>query len=335
MVLEGMTEKELLELCNPERAITGNCPWIYWTSELYGHGRIIREYAFYPRFLPLIAYSDHGLTGSDVPYKHELETDAPIFLTYSKKKAENFKKLTGKKSYILLWPDIYYRRKNNIQRNERQNGTIAFANHGTPDLVNGGDLDAYARALKKLPEKYQPVTVCLHMHDINNGEHQIFMKHHLPVVTAGNTSDIRFTERLYRILKNYSYATSNAIGTYSVLSIEMGIPFFIYGEPAVMINKSDPNYPIGACKPFEAGTLFEYLYTSCQLSAGADFINKEVKNKVEHEVGVHDSIGRIKLFFILWFSFLKWFCKRKNLLFMIAGFRNRIIGIVKKVSKVL
>jgi hypothetical protein len=83
------------------------------------------------------------------------------------------------------------------------------------------------------------------MHDIKLGQHKVFMSHGLPCVTAGHNSDSRFIERFYNIMRNFRYTSSNLIGTYTSLSLEMNIPFFIYGPREKYINKSDPNIPLG------------------------------------------------------------------------------------------
>jgi hypothetical protein len=49
----------------------------YWTSEIYGFGKWIRQYGFYPKLLPLCIYIDHGISLNEQPAKHELESDAP------------------------------------------------------------------------------------------------------------------------------------------------------------------------------------------------------------------------------------------------------------------
>lgn len=309
-IQEGMTEEELLKLCDPKNAFTGKFPWVYWTSELYSHGKYIREYAFYPQYLPLIMYSDHsGMSGSDIPSKHELETDAPVFFTFSKSKALKYRQMTGKQSYVMLLPAFFYRKKYRINQAKDAAGTIAFPAHSTCAIDNVGDINKYAQQLKSLPKKYQPVVVCLHMHDINKGQYKIFMKHGLPVVTAGNTSDFRFLERLYAILRNYSFATSNIIGSFTALSIEMGIPFFVYGELQKFINHSDHNIPLGE---YDVNTLFPFykeLYDKLRFEDFNGEIDKTIKAAIERESGVYDTISRGKMCLILWLSFFSWILK--------------------------
>ena len=47
---------KILEIKEPIK--TKNAP--YWTSELYGFGKYIRQYGYYPEELPLMIFTDHG-----------------------------------------------------------------------------------------------------------------------------------------------------------------------------------------------------------------------------------------------------------------------------------
>lgn len=309
LVSSGMDEATLLSLCDPANAIRGKAPWVYWPPELYGHGQLIREFGFYPKHLPLIVYSDHGngVNGTEILYKHELENDAPVFLAYDKERAVNYRKLTKKLSYVIISPTVYYRRKNKIKQVENSKGTIAFPAHATQCIENTGDIDKYAAQLKNLPEKFQPVFVCLHMNEIFNEQYKVFMKHGIQVLTAGNTSDYRFVERFYAILKNFKYSTSNVIGSYASLSIEMGIPFFIYGEPQKFINKGDPyNLKIGDYDIYKDAPFFKYLFDELRYEKFDGMIDEKLKKQIEKKLGIYDTSSRIKISIVLWSSFLHW-----------------------------
>ena len=204
--MKELNEKQLLFLCEEKNANKGVFPWVYWTSELYSFGKYIRKFGYYPAFLPLTVYSDHsGPTFEEEPYKHELESGAPYFLTHSKKKSENYIVRTGKKSLVMFSPAVFYRRINKIRKSNNAIGTIAFPVHTLPNYDEIFDVEKYIEELINLPEKFQPVSVCLHMHDINKGRHKVFLDSNIPVYTAGNTSDIRFIERLYSIIKNFNF----------------------------------------------------------------------------------------------------------------------------------
>ena len=87
----GMSESELLKLCDEKYTGKGVVTWHYWTAEVYSFGKHIRNYAFYPYILPLFVYTDHGVGSytNEIP-KHELEHKAYCQLYHSSVSAELF-----------------------------------------------------------------------------------------------------------------------------------------------------------------------------------------------------------------------------------------------------
>ena len=153
-----MTEKDLLYLCDPKNAYKGKSIWFYWTAELYSFGKNIRDYGYFPDFLPLLVYSEHSAPAYTLePYKHEIETDAPVFLCHSKLKSLNYTKLTGKKSYNIFSPNVFYRRKNKIIQNKNSEGTVVFPSHTNPSWEDSFDINKYCKSLKRLPKKFHPI----------------------------------------------------------------------------------------------------------------------------------------------------------------------------------
>ncbi len=64
----------------------------------------------------------------------------------------------------------------------------------------------------------------------------IFISKGYKVVTAGNPHDNTYTQKFYAILKNYKYTMSNLIGSYTFYSVEMGIPFSLYGRRTELLQ---------------------------------------------------------------------------------------------------
>lgn len=323
-----MSEKELINLCNNNNVKKGHSIRLFWPSEIYGFGKWIRKYANYPSFLPLAVYSDHsGPPLNDIPSNHELNNLAECFLCHNVEKKNNYNKLSrNKKAYVMISPNVFYRRKYNIVYNQSASGTISFPDHSTPDLdFENFDITNYCNKLKSLPKKYQPVRVCLHMHDINNGTYKKYMENNIEVVTLGNTSDIRFIERLYSLIKNTKYITSNDVGTIALLSIEMKIPFFIYGDRVVVKNISDSNLVKGII-PFYTHPLYEEIYYKCKLDVEKNIneIDINLQYKVEKFLGVHDSISRVEMKIILYKSLFKWIFKFKFFVLIYNHFKVKL-----------
>ncbi len=309
----GMEEHELIDLCQSRARVPFRfMPSPYWTAEVYGFGKYIREYGYYPFFLPLCVYTDHG-PGDERPYKHALESSAPVQLVHSPEAVEYWHRFSRKPCYCFHSPFVFYRRSRGIAKAVEAAGTIAFPAHTTPSIEDVSDIGVYIDQLLAMPKEFQPVSVCLHMHDVNKGRYKPFLERNIPVFTAGDVSDYRFTERFYGILRKFAYATSNVVGSYAYYAVEMGIPFSIYGNSQEYINAGDPNISIGAYDPSKesktyqrAYDLFHGLFTS---------ITPEQKKMVETELGIRHGISRWKMAQALYVSFLK-------LLFSRTGYKH-------------
>lgn len=241
-----MNEEDMIRLCQQKGIDKGVAPKQYGITEMYSQGRIIRDYAGFPDWLPLCVCSDHG-AGADVRVLNsEKENDAYAMLAFSNRKKRLYEAECSKPCYQIPHPFVWYRRKHNITRLEDAKGTIAFPAHSSFDVDCNFDIDRYIGFLKGLPEEMQPVSACIFSVDVLKGMHLPFMAAGIPVCTAGHISDIRFVERYYDILRRFKYSTSNIAGSYMFYSIEMGIPFSLCGETVSLYNQGNTDWRMGA-----------------------------------------------------------------------------------------
>lgn len=272
----------------------------FWTSEAYGFGKYIREYGFYPPKLPLLIFTDHSGPSlrSNFNY-YEINNSAPVIMFHSPKLVDKWRSLYKQKCFSLYSPFVYYRRKNRIDVMPDAKGTLAYPVHSMPELDDHFDAEKYIDNLLRLPEKYQPVSVSMHYHDLNIGRHEIFLRKGLRVFTSGNPHDYRFAERFYSILRQFKYSTSNFVGTALFYSVEMGIPFFVYGTPPVYKSNTDSELARIALESASAkDEMIEHiteLFTS-----PVDKITHEQKQLVEFTLGLHHGVGRLKMGAILY-----------------------------------
>lgn len=296
-----MNIEELEEICSEKNVIKkfkNRFPQTSW----YSIGKNLREYAyFYPKNRALEVLVDHGINGCEEIYQYEIDADVPVFLTCNKKRELKYRKLTNKLSRTIIMPNIYYRRKNKIVQSEDAIGTIVFPFHTTPNSENLFDIEKYIQQLKELPEKFQPIVICLHANDVNKSEHLKYMNNGLKVVSAGHYEDDRFTERFYNILKNFKYSTSNCIGSHTYYSVEMGIPFFIYGERETYINKSDSNVPIGQIDYLKEDVFFKAYKLFSQENIE---ITEEKMDLTLENCGAKHPISRLECTFLLFYSLI-------------------------------
>lgn len=313
-----MTEDELISICSIQAVERSVAPIVHWTSEYYSFGKYIRKYGFYPRWLPLAIYSDHsGPSLTDDPYKHELENDAPLFLTHSARKCDKIRMATGQHARVMLSPAVFCRQILGITKNADGKGTIAFPVHSLPSQIEEFDEKKYIQQLQALPEEFQPVTVCLHMHDINKGRHASYLESGLTVICAGHPADDRFVERLYSYLQNAKYTTSNDVGTITFFSIEMEIPFFIYGTEQISVNVSDENLNAGVIDDaYKTFPLYRYLRENLQYdNTKPPQIDAEVARVVNESLGKVKHVTRLEMSALLWSSLLIWLFSRRAALY--------------------
>jgi hypothetical protein len=286
----------------------------YWTSSVYGFGKWIRKYGFYPNFLPLCIYTDHA-PGHDHrhPFQHELESDAPVQFYHSIDSVKQWRDKTSKPCYCLYSPFVFARKKLMISRTEKALGTVYFLSHSTPDLEMIITAQEHHEILQKMPEKYKPVKICLHYHDMTKGLDKDFISLGYDVVTVGAPWNVDFIENFYKILSETKYAISNTLGGAAYYSIELGVPYGIIGKEPNYINVNDKNIESGE---YNSYLNLESYNTLKNLLFGLpkDEISNNQYNIVREGLGLDSGIGRLKMSFILYTSLIKWlyiktFCK--------------------------
>jgi len=203
-----------------------------------------------------------------------------------------YRKESRKPVYNIINPFVYYRRSRKINVSEAARGTIFFVAHSTSEIDDLTDWEEYINQLKKIPEQFHPIDVCLHPTDMNKGLNLIFEQHGYKIVTAGDLASYQYTINFYDILRNYRYSMSNLLGSYLFYSVEMGIPFSLYGEEPKYFNKADNNIEKGNYVSYKtdntyrkAKGLFSGFYT---------VISKEQAEFVNYELGINDTISRGK-----------------------------------------
>jgi hypothetical protein len=301
----GMSDEELEAACLPQ--CTGISAWYSWTSEVYSFGKCFRKLAKYPRILPLYIYADHGVGLESNFYSHELEIRKGVHFTWHPDKAIRYESHGTKKTLRIPHPWILYRRSAGIERSRDANGTIIFFTHHVPGLQwTNHDNDSYFESLKNLPDKFHPIVLCLHMHDINAGRHKDLRRHGIPLVTAGNTSFEGFVDRFYGLVRNFSYAASQDWGSQVAYCIELGIPYFYIGEKPHLINLSHKQLPIGAVDRYQDQVHENYdTYANNLFSEPTDKVTEQQIDFVSKMLGLDSTIGAKKISKILWQELFK------------------------------
>jgi hypothetical protein len=301
----------------------------FWTAELYGFGLQISRYGFYPYFLPLCVYTDHGPGYYDEIPKHEKETLAPIKLYHSRKSVDLWPATRANEAACMYSPFAYCRRRNNISLSDKADGTIAFPAHSTPSIDDVTGYADYIASLKSLPQRFHPITVCLHMHDINKGLHIAFLEAGFSVETAGNSSNQEFIANFYTIISRFKYSTSSVAGSYLFYTIELGMPFFLHGPKPVWDNKGDQNIGKGRYAPWEVGygKIVHDLFEVKDIDQYAPVISEAQRDFVEKHLGLVDGVSRWKMAGILYGSLLRYTFTSAGIQHLL---KNNILALVIK-----
>jgi hypothetical protein len=298
-----MREEELLEICK-ERSRGRR---LFWSAEIYGFGHVIRKFGYYPGKFPLNIYLAHGLTTNEHPAPHELENGAPVMFYFSPRLVKAFKEVSRKPCFCLISPNVFYRRSNKISLNSDRSGTIAFLAHTTPLIEDKMDFASYISKLQGLPSLYHPITICLHYHDVNKGVHKYFYDAGFDVVTVGRPDRTDYIERFYGILRQFKFATSNEVGSYTFYCAEFGIPFFVYGDEPEFYNHADENIEKGHYSSYKTK---HYYKLRSLFSKPVDNVTAEQVLFVEEELGVNGTITRLKMASLLYWSLCLFVGKR-------------------------
>ena len=260
--------------------------------KFYGLDTLIRDYAGLPSNVPLVCHFDHGWTPLTEAY-NDCNTEEPLMLVMSRRRLQAWNKVSSIPAAIMGSPFVHYRKSRKIEQDVAASGTIAFPAHSTRLTETVFDIDKYCKQLLSLPIEYHPITICIHFHDLARKRDEIYKKYGFKIVTAGSAwaPGFEFVQKFYEILRNHKYATSNQVGTYSFYAVEMGIPFFIFGEPAVIVNQGAKLVPaISSYTDHPMGVFATKIF-----QGPTQIISKEQRNFVEEELGVHDCLSGIEL----------------------------------------
>lgn len=284
----------------------------YWTAEVYGFGKHMRKYGYYPKWLPLCVYTDHSPGNRDTEFPHEVTSTAPVQFYHSPERVARWRKTSKKPCYCLYSPYVFYRESQKIEKSKDAKGTLAFPAHTTDALEDASNISEYIEQLKKLPAEFQPVSICLHASDIKKGAHKIYLSEGFDVYTAGHPFNDEFVERFYSIIRVFKYSTSNLGGSYLYYCVEMGIPFFLYGNEPKFINKADPNIEKGEYTSYK--TQKSYMELVGLFSNIGTIISEDQRKFVRTGLGIEDGLSRGQTTRILYAALFRCIFKISNLI---------------------
>jgi hypothetical protein len=293
-------------------------PILFWPTEIYSFGKCYRDWLGVSKLLPIPFYGDHGVTLSNSLSNHEVNNNSNYHFTWNKYRFENHNNHKSKKLIYITNPWVIYRRKNNINLKYNRKGTIVFYSHTNIGIdFENENHDEYFIELNKLGSEFKPLVICIHMHDINKGLHKKLRKYGFPLITIGNSLNTNFIDRFYETISNFKQGTSNIIGSQLFYCTEIGLPYFLYGDQPVLINKSDENIPLGKMRNYD--NLSEFLTNEIKnnFSKFSPKISNEQQNIITPLLGLDSINNKQKILSLYKIEILSQFPYYLKIIFMI------------------
>jgi len=297
---KGMSNVELIEFAQLEakhhaRSVS--------EAEVYGAGKYLRKYGFYPNFLPIRVYITHGPSQWDFVENRLFPPHHNFNGFFSDRLVLDFRKRSDKKAFKIISPFAYCRRVNNIQQSPDAKGSLFFFAHSTKWIDFETDNNKVLEMINKLPVEFFPISVCMYYDDILKGRHKFFINQGIPVFTAGNWKNPCFIDNFYEILRNFKYSISNSIGSYIYYSVDLNIPFSIIdAKPKLVENELIKDYLRD-----EYFLNYQQSQRNYSLFKG-EFISitQDQKDIATEELGMKDGISRFKFSILLYKSYFKY-----------------------------
>ena len=256
--------------------------------EWYGMAPIVRDVLRLPPDIGLNINIQHGIHFNEqIACEFYRNGTGPIFVSRQVYK-DQYEAAFGRKAYVFGTAQIWYRQKKKVRKKQYANGTLAFPAHSSHHVHSFFDIEEYAEFLSSLPEIFQPVSVCLYWKDLLMKRHIPYLRRGLPVYTAGHLFDTQFIPKFYEILSHFKYTTGNDIGSHTIYSLEMGIPYFRTDRKIEYreVVLGDPS----AGETHE-GPIMRKLISLLPDQTGIPYISEELRSLVEYLHGCSSNIN--------------------------------------------
>lgn len=213
----------------------------------YGLENEILVYANLNKFFPILSGYDHGWAMREFNAISSTKRNSSKFhLVWNKRMLDGIKKnLKTKIPIISSCPYKLYKERKNL-KSLKDKSSLFFFSHSTQKISLEQSTEEIINSFKHLPNELIPKDICLHWHDYSNKRLVNFLENeNFRVLCAGNIYKKNYIKNFYKILINYNNCISNQLGTYTLLSIDLGIPFTLI-EPEPIYNNfgGDRNVPL-------------------------------------------------------------------------------------------
>ena len=291
----------------------------------YGQDNLILRRSKLPNFIPIIPYYEHGWSIADNLIPSYKNSHGTFHLSWNNRMKKKFEKeKIKKKVFIMGSPFIFYKEKYDIKKKRNKN-TIFFLAHSTPLINSDTTIEQIDKNLRNLPDFFKPIDICCHIYDYKKFKNMEKLGY--KVFSPGNVFDNNYPKKFYEIISNYTLSISNQLGSYTLYSVNLDIPFFLIGQSPTFNNFGGDknvakNYSVSNYKfAKEISPMFNKFYEKVTL---------DQKNLVENELGINSRISSKELRRVLIDSLKSSMSSRQDFISLLKSFIKPINFHIKK-----
>lgn len=204
----------------------------------YNFENIYLQYSGLKTFIPFLSSYDHGWFFEETGALTSVTNHKSKYhLSWNQRSEQNFKKKINKIIIKTGSPILIF--KNNYKiKSEKKKKTLFFPSHTTSKISQDLSPRDFNKIIQKIPVEYHPVDICLHYLDYIK-DANFYKEMGYDVYTAGKVFGKNFLYNFYNILSKYNFTMSNKLGTYTLMSVDLNIPFSLVGREPLYFNHSD------------------------------------------------------------------------------------------------
>jgi hypothetical protein len=216
-------------------------------NEFHGNNAVLKEYASLDASTPLPFMMEHAIPYDlEEAYDYDLNSGLIDYFAVTEASARLYQKNKNLKVTVIgstfHYALLNYQKIHGAINTQEKKGTLFFPDKSTLLMDTDFDRSLLCHKLKSLPEKYQPVVVCIYWKDYIRGNHQPYLDAGIPVVSCGHLKDAEFQMRLINLCIQFKYSAANDISSSFVYSVLAGCEFFHLPLQGVQMLKNGENH---------------------------------------------------------------------------------------------
>ena len=266
----------------------------------------------YPKSLPIFFTSDHGtnLHGTVAHDIQEGTSTSRFHFTWNQQVVDTHKKWRRPRVLGIRHP--WYISPSKASELRESSGTLFFPVHTNPGFtVNGLNDEESIDYLRMLPEKFHPVTICLHQHDLNSLRQNRFSSAGFKILTAGDGRDEKYEQKFRDLISGFKFGISESWGSQVAYMIKLGIPCQIIKRDYTVIENVPNAKMHGEGNETLTQNLLRFEEAFKELPDEITGVQLELVDQV---LGIDFKNSRGKIIFVAWFTLflvgIPWICTR-------------------------